>query len=122
MCRGGGEAFFLCLRWRNGSLSVVVVARNRSEAEKVQKNFRVVSGFRIFFSFTDCFTISAEAHVNHIPERRKKYTKREIFDSRCFYLRRSRQIKARKVLFFFLLLLWGHISFLLKYSFLGCEK
>ena len=34
--------------------------------------------------------------------------------SRPFYRRRSRQIKARKV---FLLLLWGHISFLLKYSF-----
>ncbi len=39
-----------------------------------------------------------------------------------FYLRRSRQIKARRVLFFLLLLLWGHISFLLKYIFWGCEK
>ncbi len=37
-----------------------------------------------------------------------------------FYLRRSRHIKTRKVLF--LLLLWGHISFLPKNSFLGCEK
>ncbi len=37
-----------------------------------------------------------------------------------FYLRRSRQIRAGKVFFF--LLLWGHISFLLKYSFLGWKK
>ncbi len=37
-----------------------------------------------------------------------------------FYLRRSRQIKARKVLLLLLLLLlWGHISCPLKYSFWG---
>ncbi len=63
--------------------------------------------FQLWFRRSNCFS--------GIPTRPDDCLKE------LFYLQRSRQIKARKVLFL-LLLLWGHISCLLKYSFLVCVK